>query len=225
LIDILFLQSAVVPLGEVGYVTVSPHIKYVMPSPYFLQETPSYLPDLSDRVFLDIWNVDCAPYLDPAIDSVRQWTAPSSGAVSLTSIVTDLSTGCGNGVLVYVKYEQDIILTAVLANGDTNLPLNTEINMQQGKPNYTLHRKTEISFLGESLYFHVDSNGNMNCDSTNWTIDIVTSEGTYNPQINFTGVQGQNGWSYLQFIHSNHSYLPLVYNSSTNNWNVSHTKS
>lgn len=119
-------------MGEVGYVTVSADLKDVLPSPYIDRITPNYLPDLTDRVFLDLWNVQCSAYAENGVDAVRKWKSPADGLVKISTIASDLVSTGGNGVLLYVKYKGEIILSQLLENGASNVTLSGEVNVTKG---------------------------------------------------------------------------------------------
>jgi hypothetical protein len=190
------------PLGEIGYITVSPNVKDVLPSPYIDRVTPSYLPDLTDRVFLDLWNVQCSAYSENGVDAVRKWKSPADGLVKITSVARDLVSTGGNGVLLFVKYKGEIILSQLLENGASNITLSGAVNVTKD----------------DELYFHVYANGEMNYDMTYWDISIVIGAELYSSVSEFNGIQGYRNWNYLQYFHSNDTYLELTYNSGTSSY-------
>jgi len=126
------LILAVLPLSEVGYLTVSPNVRDVLPSPYIDRVTPNYLPDLTDRVFLDLWSIKCSAYSDNSVDAVRQWKAPSSGFVKINSVASDLVSTGGNGVLLFVKHNDEIILSQLVENGGSNITIAGELELSKG---------------------------------------------------------------------------------------------
>lgn len=62
-------------------------------------------------------------------DSVRRWTAPGSGSINITGSASDLNTGNGDGVNLYIRKGQTALWQHALDNGgaDVNYNLTTTV--------------------------------------------------------------------------------------------------
>ena len=103
-----------------------------------------------NEMYLLVWNNGMHP--GNSSDAVRRWIAPSDGMVQITGNATDQNTTCGDGVIVKIKKDDDLLWQQTVANGDT-----------VGNP-FSL-----VAYVhgGAIISFMVNRNGDSNCDGTN----------------------------------------------------------
>lgn len=106
------------------------------------------------------------PMVHPATtrSAVIRWKSPISGNVTISGIIADRHSACGDGVMWYVDKGNFTLMSGEIAN-DTNYStiLNGTTVLQQNIP---------VS-VGTNLYFIVSAKNNDSCDST--TVDITIS--------------------------------------------------
>jgi hypothetical protein len=85
------------------------------------------------------------------------WLSPISGQVRISGLIRDMDANCGNGVL----WTMDLGMTA-LARGSLG---NGETQRFAGSQSGSRLESVWVS-EGETLYFTVDPNGEVGCDST-----------------------------------------------------------
>jgi RHS repeat-associated protein len=134
-----------------------------------------------------------------AADAVRQWRSPGSGSVRITGSAADANTVCGDGVVVTIRKGTQVLWQQTVNNGDTT-GLSYDI--------------TTAVASGDQINFVVNKRGENGCDSTNFdpTIAYTPLAGTYRASADFSNVQGQRGWYYLD---SNGAQMTF---DAGNNW-------
>jgi hypothetical protein len=94
------------------------------------------------------------------------WQSPISGRVRISGLVRDMDANCGNGVRWSVDLGARRLASGSLANGQAQ-------RFSEGQ-NGTALQDTSVS-QGELLYWVVDPNGEVGCDSTELTIRIESA--------------------------------------------------
>lgn len=135
--------------------------------------------------------------------TMLRWTAPGSGTVSITGSVQDTHTTCGDGVILEIKKGATVLYTKTIGPGDGAA--------------YMYSVNTAVTG-GGAIDFLVSPRSGNDCDSTlvNPVISFAPTQSgstTYEFATQFSGVQGQNGWSYFDAIGN-----ALTFDSSANIW-------
>ena len=91
------------------------------------------------------------------------WKSPISGQVRISGLVRDMDAHCGNGVLWSIDLGTRTLASGSLGNGEAQV-------FAQGQGGGGLG-SVSVS-KGELLYFVVDPNGDVGCDSTELEIRI-----------------------------------------------------
>jgi YD repeat-containing protein len=118
-------------------------------------------------------------------DAVRQWRAPGFGSIRITGRASDAHAACGDGVTVSVTKGAQVLWQQTVQNGDST--------------GYGFDLTTEVA-AGDQINFVINKRGNNGCDSTDFdpTITFTPSSSiTYRASADFSNVQGQRGWYYL----------------------------
>ncbi len=185
------------PLDEIAYLAIGREPRDVYPEP---QAPPSaYRATLSDRLVLDVWNLQ-SRFGVPAGVTLR-WQAPLAGEARLHLEYADADPNCGDGVVIIVRHEGRTLAWLRIQNGETATKA---------------YDHTATLAAGESLRFSVDRAGDNACDGTSLRLAISLGAETFDSVRDFSGTQGQRGFYYLEF--SGDSETPLAYNAAQSRW-------
>jgi hypothetical protein len=131
----------------------------------------------------------------PSTDAVRQWKAPLAGSIRITGTASDGNATCGNGVIVSIRRGTQVLWQQTIENGNAT--------------GFSYNLALSISW-GEQLNFVVNNrDGDWVCDGTNFdpTIQYVLPP-TYRASTDFSTIQGQGGWSYLDGNGTPMTFIP-----------------
>ena len=120
-----------------------------------------------------------------AIDTVRRWTAPAAGVVSIAGRVYKQDVSAGAGIVATIKHNGTTIWANTVAYNDS-IGYTTDEGLG------------DVSVaLGDTIDFFVDDNGTYAADRTGWdpTITYISS---YSSVTGYSTTEGANQWSYLQ---------------------------
>ena len=136
------------------------------------------------ETYLRLWSTGDHP--GNYTDSVRQWRAPSSGSIRITGTAYDHNAGCGDGVVVSIRRGTQVFWTQTIENGNaTGFSYDVTMNVAAGDP----------------INFVVNGRSACWCDGTTFdpTITLTRSaSSTYQAYPDFSSVQGQRNWYYLE---------------------------
>jgi len=131
------------------------------------------------------WMIGYATHPGEYNDTVRRWTAPSSGTISITGRVYKIDTGGGAGVIATVKHNGTTLWTRTVAYNDS-IGYTTD----EALGDVTVA-------TGDTIDFIVDDNGTYGYDRTGWD-PTITFIGSWTASAGYTSTQGTNQWNYLQ---------------------------
>lgn len=135
--------------------------EYFAPDIYFPAITKNFGPDLNISGDRAIW-LSSTMEMHPGynVDAVVAWKSPINGLISLTTIFTDVSSACGDGVRWHVAKNGEVLAGGVI-------------------PSLTLdditYKRSKLEVLkGDMIYVITDNggNGDIGCDSTRVAVQI-----------------------------------------------------
>jgi glucose/arabinose dehydrogenase/PKD repeat protein len=150
-----------------------------------------------NEIYLRLWDGGAHP--GNSSDAIRRWQAPQAGSISITGNARDLDTGCGSGVVVYIKKNSTILWQEAIANGNTT---------------GVIYNLTTTVLAGENVDFGLNRGADnvWDCDATDFNPTIVftpssapTNPITYNASVDFSSTQGFRNWYYLYSVESQSS--------------------
>ena len=131
------------------------------------------------------WMIGYATHPGQYSDTIRRWTAPSSGTISITGRVYKIDIGGGAGVVATVQHNGTTLWTRTVAYNDST--------------GYTTDEALgDVSVAsGDTIDFVVDDNGTYGFDRTGWD-PTITFIGSWTASVGYTSTQGANQWNYVQ---------------------------
>jgi len=128
-------------------------------------------------------------------DVVRQWRAPNDGMIRITGNASDSNPNCGDGVVVSIKKGNLLLWQQTIENGNTT--------------GFSYDISTSVA-AGDQLNFVINKRGDSNCDSTTFDPRIYFSlpSNTYQASVDFSAVQGQRNWFYMDSTGASMSFSP-----------------
>jgi hypothetical protein len=149
-------------------------------------------------------------------DSVRAWTAPRAGTVRVTAL-NGISSANGSGA-------DGVGVKIVKHPGGTQVwPASGYQPVAPGTT--TPFGAVEVTVAkGDSLYFHINQNGNNSYDTTGW-VPVISYTGasriTYDGWVDYSGTQGQNQWRYQEYDGTR--YTDMAWDAERSRWQGSAT--
>ncbi|HEY3104654.1 MAG TPA: Ig-like domain-containing protein, partial [Pyrinomonadaceae bacterium] len=120
------------------------------------------------ETYLLLWGNGGHPGNDT--ESVRQWRASSGGSIRITGNASDANAGCGDGVIVSIKRNTQLLWQQTIENGDAS-GFNYDVTTNVG--------------AGDQINFVINPRTLCWCDSTNFDPTIVL---TPTDSTSFSGV-------------------------------------
>ncbi len=151
-------------------------------------------------------------------DAVRRWVAPGAGTVQITGTARDLNVGGGGGVTVSIRKGTTVLWQQPLANGNTTgVTFNLTATLAAGDAlDFVINRGADGNNSYDSTAF--DPTITFSSTATTSTTSTPTATGTYRASTDFSGVQGQRGWFYLDSTGTR-----LTFNTAANYWQGAET--
>jgi hypothetical protein len=128
------------------------------------------------------------------IDAVRKWVAPKKGFIRIAGNVAKSDTTGGDGVSATVLKNKFQLWSQTLAYNDS---IGYEVGI------------TVAVQPGDSIYFVVNQNSNMDYDSTSWT-PIIAYMDSVSASEAFGNTQGSQNWYYQQWDGAKYSDLKYM---------------
>lgn len=139
---------------------------------------------------------------DANYDSVRKWTSPKAGRISISGTARMGASG-GDGVNVSIWKNGTQIFSSTIAGSNTT-GINTNVSAFDINP-------------GDAVYFRVSKNATIYFDSTYWDPTITWTEKTsWTASTSFSNFQGYNQWSYEQWDGANYTFMD--YDAANSRW-------
>jgi hypothetical protein len=117
---------------------------------------------------------------------VRQWRAPGAGSIHITGTAFDTDPGGGDGVIVSIKKGTQVLWERTIENGSVT--------------GFSYDVTTSVA-LGDQISFVTNRRSNTYWDSTGFDPAISFTPGqsvtSYKASTDFSGIQGQANWYYL----------------------------
>lgn len=185
------------PLDETGWITLADDLADVYPR-VVEQESP-YRSVLSPLLVLDVWGLHRS-YGVPEGVAVA-WESPVAGPSHLAVRYADQNPACGDGVAIVIRHDGAPLARLPVANGET------QERTWEADP---------VLSTGDVLRFEIDRAGDNNCDATLLQATIDTGTDTFDSSTDFSSVQGQRGFSWLEFVEAED--LPMAWDADANRW-------
>ncbi len=184
-------------LAETAYVTLAADLDAAFPATD--HDASPYRASLSDRLVLDVWGLHHNFGVPEGV--AYQWQSPESGQAHLTLHSSDENPSCGDGVVVTLWKEKQTLVRLVLPNGTVQDQVWTgDVSLSSG----------------DHLSASIDRRGNNACDGTNLRLTIDIGANRYDSTDDFSSIQGQNGWSYLEFQADRQ--IPMTWDEVNQRW-------
>jgi hypothetical protein len=158
-------------------------------------------------------------------DAVRRWVAPGAGTVQITGTASDTASGGGGGVTVSIRKGTTVLWQQPLANGNTTgVTFNLTTTLAAGDAlDFVINRGADGNNAYDSTAFDPTITFSPTTTSTTTTTSTSattssTAGTTYRASTDFSGVQGQRGWFYLDSAGTR-----LTFNTATNYWQGTET--
>lgn len=150
---------------------------------------------------------------DYSADSVRKFTAPQAGNVTITGTVRKQATTGGDGVDVKVMKNGAQIWPA---SGWQHIAYNDAVG-------YTLNVSTSVA-ANDAIYFIVNhASGDTSYDAVEWDPLITYANPSHQASTEFGSVQGGNNWSYQYWNGS--AYVDMTWDGANSRWSKAGTNS
>ena len=141
-------------------------------------------PDVPTGYTVYVKRVRCEPKpLDPDIDAVRVWVAPTDGRIKILSSFKLLEDNSEsrvqskhvNGVRYTIQYDSSLSAQQTYLESQMSRELYSQV---VDKDDYSRHlwRQTISVREGDILFFRLQSNGNRSFDNVDWIQEITYSE-------------------------------------------------
>lgn len=137
-------------------------------------------------------------------DSVRKWTAPSTGMIAITGNIRKGNTGGGDGVNAKILHNTTQIYSQDVAYNDD---VGYNVNL------------TRSVTAGDVIYFRLNRKGANNWfDNTLWdpVVTYYTPTDKYNAFRDYSSLQGLNNWFYQRW--NGTTYTDLTYTTTGSKW-------
>ncbi|NOS79567.1 MAG: hypothetical protein HOP35_16675 [Nitrospira sp.] len=147
-------------------------------------------------------------------DAVRRWVAPGAGTVQITGTARDADSGGGGGVTVSIRKGSTVLWQQAIANGNsTGVTFNVTATLTSGEAlDFVINRGSDGSNSYDTTAFDPTITfSTTTASSTTTSTPIAT--GTYRASTDFSAVQGQRSWFYLDSTGTR-----LTFNTATNSW-------
>ncbi|QGQ94457.1 hypothetical protein EHS13_05840 [Paenibacillus psychroresistens] len=145
---------------------------------------------------------------DSSADSVRKFTAPQAGNITITGTVKKNDTTGGDGVNV-----------KILKNGTQIWPaIGWQAIAYNDATGYSVSVNTSVA-TNDAIYFIVNQNGGNGNDATAWDPLITYTGNSYQASTGFSSTQGTNNWSYSYWNGS--AYTSMTWDLGNSRWNKS----